>query len=194
MKNKLPEMNAGSMADIAFLLLIFFLVTTTMNVDSGILRKLPSINIDKPKPIPERNVLQVYINSSDELMIQSERIGIEELKKAVKDFLTPRPDMHDNTQFAQTKEIELDQLGIIQKSKGVISLVNDRGTTYHMYIQTQNEIAKAIKELRNKFALDHFGLDYDEIAEIDEEKRKIIQKAIPMSISEAEPVDFGDMK
>ena len=117
MIRKPPEISAGSMADIAFLLLIFFLVSTTMNFDTGIMRRLPPPVDDEPTPYPIQNVLQVYVNSQDELMVDNEIIGIENLRSIVKDFLTPRPEMSDDLDYAQTKEMDAKFIGTVHKSK-----------------------------------------------------------------------------
>jgi biopolymer transport protein ExbD len=178
------------MADIAFLLLIFFLVSTTMNTDTGIMRKLPA-KVDGPiVQTPQRNIFQIYLNSSDQIMADGKVMTIEELSPAVYHFLTPRPDQKDNNDFAKTKEIELDFVGKIHKSKGIISLTNDRGTSYQQYIAVQNAVAQAIKKHRNEFSKKHFGVSFVELLSIDKDKAKVVQKAVPISLSEAEPVEF----
>ena len=191
MIRKPPEISAGSMADIAFLLLIFFLVSTTMNFDTGIMRRLPPPVDDEPTPYPIQNVLQVYVNSQDELMVDNEIIGIENLRSIVKDFLTPRPEMSDDLDYAQTKEMDAKFIGTVHKSKGVVSMYNDRGTTYEMYIQVQNEIAAAIRELRNDFSKKHFGMEFQLLEKLHKNKAKVIKDVIPIAVSEAEPVDFA---
>lgn len=188
MKN---EINAGSMADIAFLLLIFFLVTTTMDVDSGIMRKLPP-PIDpkvKPEDIIKRNIFEVLVNSADMLLVNKAPGNIATLKDEAKDFLTPHPE--DNPNYPQTKEKFIEGLGTVYVSKGVISLQNDRGTSYNMYMQVQNELTAAIRELRDEFSVKRFGVKFNQL---DEERSKAVQAAIPMSISEAEPKDVGGLK
>ncbi len=194
MFRKPPEISAGSMADIAFLLLIFFLVSTTMSVDSGIMRKLPPIIHDGKPPIPvkKRNVLQVYLNSSDKLMVGSDEIPMQALQAMVKDFLTPRPEMHDNKRYAETKPLDLEYVGKVHQCRGVVSLTNDRGTSYKMYISVQNEVMAAINELREEFSQKHFGMSYADLQEMDKEKVPIVRKAVPVFVSEAEPVDFSN--
>jgi biopolymer transport protein ExbD len=191
-----PEISAGSMADIAFLLLIFFLVTTTMDVDSGIMRKLPP-PIDKPDDVKvkQRNIYTVLINSADMILVNGELGSIKTLRSDVKDFL--RPHFPDNPKFPQTEAIELDINGKkfpYHKSKGVVSMQNDRGTSYKIYIHVQNELAGAVRELRDELAKEYYGMPFKELLEADEDAAKQIQKAVPMAISEAEPADFGGNK
>lgn len=187
------EINAGSMADIAFLLLIFFLVTTTMDVDRGITRKLPppvpedqEIDID----VNERNVFIVLVNSADRLLVGKQtskrEMHISELREAAKDFLRVHP---NNPEYPEVKEETIEGLGTVMISKGVISMQNDRGTSYDMYIQVQNELAGAVRELRDEMAMQYFGKKFGDLK--DETAVKAIQKAIPVAISEAEPKNIG---
>lgn len=194
MARKVQEINAGSMADIAFLLLIFFLVTTTMNIDSGIMRILPPILEDEEQiEVNERNVFTVLINSSDQIFVNNKPGNLKDLRRDAKDFLTPRPQMANNKKYAQVKEPEeYEYLGTFQSSKGVISMQNDRGTSYKMYIAVQNELAAAVRELRDDISKEKFGKNFQELLETNEEAAKDIQKAIPVAISEAEPVNFGE--
>ena len=177
----LPEINAGSMADIAFLLLIFFLVTTTMDVDSGISRKLPPMpeeNVETPE-INKRNIYVVLINKNNKVLagigsptnnIEVDGNGIisESLKEEVKSFV------NNNGKKGNSSE---------SPEKAVVSLQNQEGTSYSMYIQVQNELTKAYNELRNEKANNDFGLDFDKL---DFEEQKIIKKYYPMKVSEAE--------
>ncbi len=185
---KAPEINAGSMADIAFLLLIFFLVTTTMDIDTGITRKLPPPleTETPPDDIKERNVFKVLVNNADRLMVEDKGGDINFLKDQAKEFILNPTNKEDLPE----KRLEvIDYLGEVFISKGVISLKNDRGTSYKMYIKVQDELTKAFKELRDDLSMQHFGVKFDNL--INENKRKAIQKAIPMAISEAEPEDIG---
>src|SRR5210317_1430655 len=143
---EVPEINAGSMADIAFLLLIFFLVTTTMDVDTGITRKLPPpVENEEDIDIKDRNVFKVLVSNSDRLMVEGNVSDISTLKEDVKEFmLNP-----SNSEELPEKEVRfIDYLGDIEVSKGVVSLKNDRGTSYEMYIKVQNELTAAFAELR----------------------------------------------
>ncbi|HPE43111.1 MAG TPA: biopolymer transporter ExbD, partial [Bacteroidales bacterium] len=185
-----PEINAGSMADIAFLLLIFFLVTTTMDVDTGITRRLPP-PVEDPEEdikIKERNILNVLVNKNDRLLVDGKIGDISTLKDVAKKFMIPV--FPDNPDYPETELKTIDLLGEIHTSKGVISLKNDRGTSYEMYIMVQNELARAFNELKDEMAQKHFGTRYSRL--INEDEIKAINEAVPVRISEAEPEDIGD--
>jgi biopolymer transport protein ExbD len=183
-----PEINAGSMADIAFLLLIFFLVTTTMDVDTGITRRLPP-PVEKPEDveIKKRNVLNVLVNKNDMLLVDGRPGDISSLRDIAKKFMTPV--VPDNIDHPETELINVKLLGDIYTSKGVISLKNDRGTSYDMYIKVQNELARAFNELKEEMSLNRFGT---KMANLSEEQSKAINEAIPVRISEAEPESIGE--
>lgn len=187
-KKKTPEVNAGSMADIAFLLLIFFLVATTMNVDSGINRTLPpwvdEENQDAP-PIKERNILKVFVSAYDQLMVQGEQIHISELKDKAKEFML---NPYDDPNLPEKEVVENDILGSHVVSKGVISLKADRSTTYNTYVMVQNELSRAFNEIRDELSIEKFGKP---VAELTDDQRKAVNEAIKLSISEAEPRDLG---
>ncbi|HDY86755.1 MAG TPA: biopolymer transporter ExbD [bacterium] len=188
-KRGIGEINAGSMADIAFLLLIFFLVTTTMDVDSGLLRKLPppiDPEAPKPPPIKERNVFEVLVNRNDELLVEKEIGNIKTLRSKAKQFISNPSNNPNLSEKKPSKNI--DMIGPYRVSKGVISLKNDRGTSYDMYIQVQNELVAAYRELRDDLAMQRFGKKYRELSK---EQVKVVRKAIPMMISEAEPKNVG---
>ncbi len=182
------------MADIAFLLLIFFLVTTTMDIDTGITRKLPPPPPEDMEDIKvkERNIFKVLVNKNDRLLVNGKPGNIKTLREEVKQFLTSgnlkNPNSAEN--MPEKKAVNVPLLGgDIFISKGIISLKNDRGTSYDMYIQVQNELAAAIRELRDEMSSNFFGMNFDQLA--DDEKREAIQKAIPVAVSEAEPEDIG---
>lgn len=182
----LPEIPNASMADIAFMLLIFFLVTTTMDVDSGIYRTLPQWveeSVDQPK-IRERNVFVVLINKNNDLGIEGEPASIAELKDRVKEFIL-NPLGKENLSEKETRFVE--GIGDITWSKGVVSLQNDRGTDYGSYILVQNELVKAFNELRDEFAIAQFGARFIQLSE---DLKDAVKKAVPPAISEAEPVDY----
>ncbi len=182
----LPEINQSSLADIAFMLLIFFLVTTTMDVDSGIYRKLPQwIDQDQEPPkINRRNTFIVLINKNNDLAINGEFAQVSDLKDRVKEFiLNPRNDINMSEKIDEFVE----GIGDVKKSKGVVSLQNDRGTDYGVYIQIQNELVAAFNEMREDFSMAQFGSKYDDLSVDEQEKAR---QAIPTSISEAESVEI----
>jgi biopolymer transport protein ExbD len=186
-KRAVPEINAGSMADIAFLLLIFFLVTTTMDVDTGIARVLPPMP-DEEQPLEDvqankRNIFQVLVNAYDQLLVNGEVLKVEDLKDKTIEFIDNNgdgtcgycngkrnPDLSDNP------------------DKAIVSLQNDRGTSYDMYIRVQNEMAQAYRELRDRESMEKFGLSFEKL---NNDQQKEIQKMFPQKISEAEPKNVG---
>jgi len=186
-KKKVPEINASSMADISFLLLIFFLVTTTMDTDSGITRRLPPPieNPDMDVKVKERNILNVMINKYDKLMVNGKPSQVEDLKDITREFITPRPN-DETAPEVEMKEIEL--IGNFMTNKGVVSLKNDRGTSYQMYIAVQNELAKAFNELREEVSQQYFRTSYSNLT--DKDKIDAVNKAVPVRISEAEPEEI----
>ncbi len=186
-KKKVPDLNAGSMADISFLLLIFFLVTTTMDVDSGITRRLPPPveNPEQDVKVKERNIMNVMINKYDKMLVNGKPGDITTLKEMTKQFITPNPN-DEKAPETEVKEIEL--LGNVLMSKGVVSLKNDRGTSYLMYISVQNELARAFNEMKDEMSMKYFGQHYADLT--DQGKIDAINKAVPVRISEAEPEEI----
>ena len=186
MAKKTPEINSSSQADIAFLLLCFFLMTTSMDVDYGITRRLPppvEQNDDDVK-VKERNVMNVLINKNNKLMVNGRPSDISTLKEDAKRFMTPRPG--DET-APEVEPKTFDLLGEVLMSKGVISLQNDRGTSYAMYISVQNELARAFNELKEEMAWKHFHKHLDQL---NEDQTKAINEAVPVRVSEAEPAEY----
>ena len=187
---KTPGLNTSSMADISFLLLTFFLMTSSINTDTGIARRLPPPlppNQETPE-VRERNIFVVKINSKDRLLFDGEIGRVEDLRDRAKTFLS-NPENRPNLPEKVVQDIPL--LGPVEVSKGVISLRNDRGTSYDMYIQVQNELAAAINELKDEMSTDRFGKKY---ADLSEPQSEAIDKAIPVAISEAEPTKIGEQK
>ena len=194
-KREIQEINAGSMADIAFLLLIFFLVATTMDIDTGISRLLPPMpeeeEVDDDQEIRERNVFVVLINKDDDLFVEDGFYEVSELKQMTKDFFL-NPD--DDPDLSEKRELTTDYFGTMMVSKGVISLRNDIGTSYGKYIAVQNELAAAVNELRNELCMQKFGRKYDDLDPLNETEADLIadaKKVFPMAISEAEPKKVG---
>jgi biopolymer transport protein ExbD len=206
MARSTPEVNGGSLADIAFLLLIFFLVTTTMDIDTGITRLLP------PEPekdqvtdvrVNKRNVLVVLLNRSDMLMVGGEVMDRLALKDKTIEFFT-NPNKSEDLPLMEYTEVQfppgssslLDPDGIWrgEVSKGVISLQNDRSTTYGKYLQVQNELVAAVNTLRNDFCKLYFDKAYDDLNTanpIEEEIQAGIREIYKMNISESEPKNIG---
>lgn len=191
-KRSAPEINTGSMADIAFLLLVFFLVTTTMEQDTGIQRKLPEKQPEDitPPEVKRRNVFIVLVNRNDELLVNGEPGDIALLKDRVKEFiLNPKNDEN----LPEKTPTVIESLGTYDVSKGVISLQNDRLTSFEKYLAVQDVLTRAFNELRNELASAKFGKTFDELQVLAktnpdyEKKSDAIKKAIPISISEAEP-------
>jgi len=195
-KRKIQEINAGSMADIAFLLLIFFLVATTMNTDTGLARVLPPIPPDDVKQddikVKQRNLLLVFVSKGNSIMAGGEQMDIHQLKDKAKEFiLNPMDD--ENLPEKEVKEFELPDGSkwAYPVSQGVISLQTDRGTSYETYIMVQNELTRAFNEVRNDVSQKKFGVKFADLAE---EQRNILTKVVPLKISEAEPRNVGGKK
>ncbi|MBT8221133.1 MAG: biopolymer transporter ExbD [Bacteroidia bacterium] len=171
------EVNAGSMADIAFLLLIFFLVTTTIDVDKGITVKLPPWSEDEPDitRLKKRNVFSILVNAQNQLLVRGEPMRVADLRENTKEFIA-NPRKMENLSEAPTKAL--------------ISLKNDRGTKYSKYIEVYNEITAAYNELWDDLALKMYGVPYSD--DLDVAKRKAIRDQIPKVLSEAEPTAFGE--
>ena len=199
-KRKVQEINAGSMADISFFLLIFFLVATTMNTDAGLQRMLPPMPDENQQTqdmdVKERNLMKVYISKANNIMVstqmeQNQVIDIHQLKDKAKEFVLNPFDLESLPEKEPT-EIELPNGGkwVYPVSAGVISLQNDRGTVYNTYIMVQNELTRAFNEVRNEVALRKFGVPFSELTE---DQRNAVQKAVPLKISEAEPRNVGGL-
>jgi biopolymer transport protein ExbD len=191
MPKRNAELNTASMADISFLLLTFFLLTSSINTDLGITRKLPPPPDPtvKPPDVKERNILKVLVNKSDRLLVQSKPIDISQLRAVAKDFLA-NPTNDPN--LPEVEEKTIDNLGTVRVSKGIISLKNDRGTSYDMYIQVQNELTAAVNELRDELSKQRYGVKFKDLTNAD--YIDAVSKAIPVAISEAEPEDIGGNK
>ncbi len=171
----------------AFILLCFFLMTTTMDQDKGLQRRLPPMPDPNQKvqdqKVNRRNIIVVKINSADRLLAGSEPMAVSQLKEKIKEFLV-NPNNDPNLPEKEEKEIE--GFGKAMVSKGVISLQNDRGTSYQAYMAVQNELVKAVNELRDEFAIANFAKPY---VKCNDDEQKIIREAVPQNISEAEPKD-----
>ena len=188
-KKKVPAMNTSSTADIAFLLLCYFLMTTTMGSQTGLSRRLPPMPDQNQKvedqKVNRRNIIVVKINQADRLLAGNEPMDVSQLKDKIKEFLS---NPTDNPNLSEKEIQDIEGYGPCPVSKGVISLQNDRGTSYHAYIAVQNELVKAIDELRDEFAFKNYGKAYINLTE---DQQEITKKAIPQNISEAEPKDVS---
>lgn len=183
MARKTPEINASSMADVAFLLLIFFLVATTMDIDSGLNRVLPpwSEKQSEAPDIKERNLMLVHVNKYDQIAVQGELVQVVQLKDRAKEWVLNR---ENDKNLPEKKDENIELIGKYAVSQGVISLQNDRGTSYEMYIKVQNELTRAFNEIRDELSKAHFGRNF---ADLEKEQQDAVAKAVPMKISEAEP-------
>lgn len=188
---KTPQINAASMADISFILLIFFLVVTTMGSEFGLIRMLPPMEDSKDAAkIKERNVFVVAVSQNNALLVRGEYKAIGDVKDMTKEFFR-LSNTGDKDPEKEPREVK--GLGTMMVNAGaVVSLQNDRGTSYRTYIQVQNELAAAVHELRDEFCIQKFGSKYDDCSE---EVQDIVGKNVyPMSISEAEPKDVSKSK
>ena len=185
-------MNTGSMSDISFLLLTFFLLTSSINTDQGIQRKLPPpLKAQEDEiQINKRNVLVVLVNMNDQIMVNSEFLpDVNMLKEKTKEFIA---NPNGDATLSDKKQLYVQELGSEETvSKGVVSLQNDRGTSYEMYIAVQNQLTAAFNELRDEFSNARFGKPFNNL---NNTQRKGVQKVIPINISEAEPVNYGGNK
>ena len=189
-KRSVGELNASSMADIAFLLLVFFLVTTSMSTDKGLARRLPPpIPADQQNDDVEmnkRNVLQILVNSNNDLMVNGEVLEVSKLKEKAKEFiLNP-----SNSEELPEKEVgSFGSFGnVMYTKKHVISLQNDRGTQYQAYLEVQNALVAAYDEIRDDFSMQKRGKKF---VDLTEDEQKEVQKIYPQKISEAEPKNYG---
>ena len=188
MARPVDEINAGSMADIAFLMLIFFLVTTTMDVDAGLQRRLPPMPTDEKQETAEinrRNILVVLINPQDRISAAGQPIDLIMLNEKIKEFIL-NPNDDPNLPEKEVKEIE--NFGPFPVSKGVVSLQSERFTGYNAYLKVQNELVKAFNQVREEFAMQHYGKAFKNLNEI---QREVVIAAYPQNISEAEPRDIS---
>ena len=186
---KTPEVRADSQADIAFLLLIFFLVATTMNSDKGLSRVLPPLPPEDVKvedqKIKDRNVLLVFVNAAGQIMAGDESMDIRGLKEKAKEFIVNAADDETLPEKKDTEiELEDGSKWTYPVSEGVISLQTTRDTNYEVYIMVQNELARAFNEVRDNVAMNKFGSVFEEL---NEDQRNAVTKAVPLKISEAEP-------
>ncbi|MDR1918809.1 MAG: biopolymer transporter ExbD, partial [Tannerellaceae bacterium] len=183
-KRKVPQVNSTSTADIAFMMLLFFLLTSSMDTDRGLSRRLPPpIPKDQKNEdvdIKKRNILVVLINSTNQILCGDSYIQLNQLKDKIKDFVE---NPTNNEHMPEKVEVDVPYFGNRMVTKNhVISLQNDRGTAYQSYIDVQNEIAAAYNELRDDISMQKFGKKF---VDLDEEQQKAVQMIYPQKISEA---------
>ncbi|NND76935.1 MAG: hypothetical protein HKN39_01980 [Flavobacteriales bacterium] len=241
-RRALPGIPTGSMADIAFLLLVFWLMTTTLESDIGIMRQLPPIdNEAEPETVKMKNVYEVMVNFRNELLVEGELGQVNELKSGAMEFLTntgvfeEKPGDENLTSrtwvrkadvqakinslrsaisTAESEDIsksyqksldniwqpKMDAINFFGEYRelvpaAVISLQNDKGTTYDTYIQVQNELASAVNQLRDDLCQKTWKINFDDLSDkVPEDKRKIkaVRQVFPQRVSEAEPKDVNN--
>ena len=193
-KKKAQGINGTSAADMAFMLLLFFLMTSSMDTDKGLPRRLPP-PIDKSQKqeqdVNKRNVLEIRISSTNEIMCAQEVVDLVRLKAKAKEFIE---NPNNSEHLPVKKEVEIPFLGLqMVTSEHLISLQCDRGTEYQVYIDVQNELAAAYNELRDEAAMRFFN--GSRFKNLDEERQKSISDVYyKQKISEAEPKSYGDTK
>ena len=193
-KRKVPGINGASSADIAFMLLLFFLLTTSMDTDQGLPRRLPNPpeNKEKQEEIKskERNVFKVHINSENQILCQGELVTLPRLRELAKEFIE-NPNNADNLPEKELVDIQYFGERWVTKNH-IISLQCDRTTNYQTYIDVQNELAAAYNELRDGESLRTFGKPYKTLD--NEDHIKALQDLFKQTISEAEPKSYGAKK
>lgn len=186
---KVPGLNQSSTADISFILLIFFLVTTSMDTDTGLSRRLPEWDPNAQEEeikIKERNVMTVLVNRNNEILCRGEVIDVSELKDRAKEFIANPADLSN---LPAKEEYEIKGFGtVVTTVKHVISLQTDRDTNYDIYFKVQNELSKAYNELRNEWCKSTFGRQWIDCSE---DEQTYAKGMYPSKISEAEPKQYG---
>jgi biopolymer transport protein ExbD len=188
-RRSIPEINTGSMADIAFLLLIFFLAATTMDSDTGLMRQLPAIpdpNVPQDvNQINDRNILEVKVNKDNLLLVEGELTDFRDLRRIAEEFIL---NVDDAPNMPEKEIVNLPYFGDVPVTKAVISLQNDIGTSYGVYIAVQNELIAARAKLRDDLSKREFGIPYEQL---DKDRKGAIDDYIRVPISEAEPKRIG---
>ena len=185
-KRKVPGINGSSSADIAFMLLLFFLLTTSMDTDMGLARRLPrppeKQEQDQEIDIKKRNMLVVLISSTNQVLCGDEYMDVKQIRAKAKEFIA---NVNNDPNLPEKEEIDVPFFGKMMVTKShIISLKNDRGTQYQAYINVQNELAAAYNELRDEISKQKWNKTF---AELNPEQQKAVQTIYPQKISEAEP-------
>ncbi|HNX85183.1 MAG: biopolymer transporter ExbD [Bacteroidales bacterium] len=189
-RRQVPEINAGSMADIAFLLLIFFLAATTMDSDTGLMRQLPAIpdpNVPQDvNKINDRNILEVKVNKDNLLLVEGQLTQFNQLREIAHNFIL---NPNDEPSMPEREVVNIPYFGNVAVTKAVISLQNDIGTKYGVYLAVQNELIAARAKLRDDVARQEFGIPYEKL---DEDRKSAVDDYYKVPISEAEPKRIGE--
>jgi biopolymer transport protein ExbD len=189
-RRSVPEINAGSMADIAFLLLIFFLAVTTLDTDTGLMRQLPAIpdpNVPQDvNKINDRNILEVKVNKDNMLLVEGQLTDFNRLREIAHNFIL---NPNDSPNMPEKHVINIPFFGNVAVTKAVISLQNDIGTKYGVYLAVQNELIAARAKLRDDLSKQEFGMPYDKL---DDDRRGAVDDFFEVPISEAEPKRIGE--
>ena len=189
-RRQVPEINTGSMADIAFLLLIFFLAATTMDSDTGLMRQLPAIpdpNVPQDvNKINDRNILEVKVNKDNLLLVEGQLTQFNQLREIAHNFIL---NPNDEPSMPEREVVNIPYFGNVAVTKAVISLQNDIGTKYGVYLAVQNELIAARAKLRDDVARQEFGIPYEKL---DEDRKSAVDDYYKVPISEAEPKRIGE--
>jgi len=188
-KRKVPGINASSMADISFIIFIFFLLTTSMDTHRGLQRRLPppippdeEVDVD----INRRNLFVVRVNNMNALMVQGEFMDIRQLREKTKEFIKNE---FNDPQLPEVFEEYIEPFGVVSITREhLISLQTDVDTQYQAYMEVQNELIAAYNELRDEFARDRLGRPFNELPT---DLQRAVMRVYPAKISEAEPKNFG---
>lgn len=193
-KRKMPGLNTSSTADISFMLLIFFLVTTSMDTDQGLGRTLPKPpeedQLNNEIKVKERNILNIRINKDNYLLIGDDYASVEDVKERAKEFIANK---ENNPNLPELKPKKIKGLGktMMVTENHVISVQTDRGTDYGVYFQVQDALVAAYNELRDELAKEEFGFKYEYLTD---DQKDAIREVYPQKISEAEPKQYGGTK
>ena len=188
----MPGLNTSSTADISFMLLIFFLVTTSMDTDQGLARTLPKPpeddQLNNEIKVKERNILNIRINKDNYVMIGDDYASLADVKERAKEFIKNEDNRPNLPELKPKKIKELGRTVMVTENH-VISVQTDRGTDYGVYFAVQDALVSAYNELRDEFAYAEFGIKhYDQLSD---DQKKAVREVYPQKISEAEPKKYG---
>ena len=191
-KRKMPGLNTSSTADISFMLLIFFLVTTSMDTDQGLARSLPKPpeddQLNNEIKVKERNILNIRINKDNYLLIGDDYATLADVKERAKEFIKNEDNKPNLPELKPYKGKELGKTFMVTENH-VISVQTDRGTDYGVYFAVQDALVSAYNEIRDEFSKQEFGgYKYDQLTA---DQQKIVRDVYPQKISEAEPKKYG---